>query len=323
MTTTQPAPGVDAAAIAALYRDMRLIRRVEEEVVRLYPSDRIKSPVHLSIGQEAVAAAVCGQMTRDDVLFSTYRGHATYLAKGGDLRAMWAELYGRAGGCARGKAGSMHLVDPAVNVVGTSAIVASGIPNAVGYALALRMRRSRQVVVCFFGEGATDEGVFHESVNFAALRRLPIVFVCENNGYAIYSPVAARMAGDLARRVASYDIPVTVVDDGDVFAMRDAARHALAATRAGGGPAFLEVATMRWRDHVGPGDDLHHGYRSLQALEAAMHADQLARLAGLLTTAERTRIDADVEAAIADAIAFAEDSPEPAPEEIFTHVHAD
>ena len=309
--------------IAAHYRDMRLIRRVEEEIVRIYPSDEIKSPVHLSIGQEAVAVAVCRQMARDDVLFSTYRGHATYLAKGGDLDAMWAELYGRAGGCARGKAGSMHLVDTSVNVMGTSAIVASGIPDAVGYALGLQMQGRPDVVVCFLGEGATDEGVFAESVNFAALRRLAIVFVCENNGYAIYSPVADRMAGSLARRVASYDIPVTLIDDGDIFAMGDAARTAIDAARAGGGPRFLEITTMRWHDHVGPGDDLHHGYRSADALAAARHADQLTRLAGLLDPSERAAIDAEVDAAIAAAIAFAESSPLPEPEEVFDHVYAD
>lgn len=317
-----PAATVDEATIIELYATMRLIRRVEEEIARIYPSDAIKSPVHLSIGQEAVAAAVCAQLTDDDVVFSTYRGHATYLAKGGDLAALWAELYGRVGGCARGKAGSMHLVDVAAGVVGTSAIVASGIPNAVGYALGLRMQHRESVVVCFFGEGATDEGVFHESLNFAALRRLPIVFVCENNGYAIYSPVAARMAGSLVDRVASYGISASVVADGDVFAMHDAAGTALAAARAGDGPRFLEITTTRWRDHVGPGDDRHHGYRPLAELETARAHDQLARLATLLPDASRTAIDADVEAAIANAIAYADASPPPAAEELFANVFA-
>jgi pyruvate dehydrogenase E1 component alpha subunit len=313
---------MNAATVAAHYRSMRVIRRVEEEIVRIYPGDEIKSPVHLSIGQEAVAVALCQQLARDDVVFATYRGHAAYLAKGGDLRAMWAELYGRAGGCARGKAGSMHLVDTSVHMMGTSAIVASGIPNAVGYALGVQMQGGPQVVVCFFGEGATDEGVFHESVNFAALRRLPILFVCENNGYAIYSPVADRMAGDLLRRVESYGIPAAAVDDGDIFRMREAAGSALTAVRAGDGPYFLEITTMRWLDHVGPLGDLHHAYRSAEALAAAQDADQLLRLAELLDTSEREAIDADVERAIADAIAFAETSPLPAPEEIHDHVYA-
>jgi pyruvate dehydrogenase E1 component alpha subunit len=216
----------------------------------------------------------------------------------------------------------MHLVDTSVHMMGTSAIVASGIPNAVGYALGVQMQGGPQVVVCFFGEGATDEGVFHESVNFAALRRLPILFVCENNGYAIYSPVADRMAGDLLRRVESYGIPAAAVDDGDIFRMREAAGSALTAVRAGDGPYFLEITTMRWLDHVGPLGDLHHAYRSAEALAAAQDADQLLRLAELLDTSEREAIDADVERAIADAIAFAETSPLPAPEEIHDHVYA-
>lgn len=321
--TADLADDVDLTTVADLYATVLLIRRVEEEIARIYPGDEIKSPVHLSIGQEAVAAAVCRQMTADDVLYSTYRGHATYLAKGGDLDAMWAELFGRAGGCARGKAGSMHLVDATANVMGTSAIVASGIPTAVGHALALRMQCRADAVVCFFGEGATDEGVFHESVNFAALRRLPVVFVCENNGYAIYSPVASRMAGSLAERVASYGIDVTVVDDGDVLTMHAAAGAALAAVRAGAGPRFLEIATTRWRDHVGPGDDLHHGYRSAADLEAARRADQLPRLAGMLPAHLRAAIEIDVENAIARAVAFAQASPPPSAEELYANVFAD
>ncbi|HSK97917.1 MAG TPA: thiamine pyrophosphate-dependent enzyme, partial [Euzebyales bacterium] len=189
-------------------------------------------------------------------------------------------------------------------------------------ALGLQMRRRRDVVVCFFGEGATDEGVFHESLNFAALRRLPILFVCENNGYAIYSHVSDRMAGNLARRVASYDVAVTLVDDGDIFSMRDAARSALAAVRAGEGPRFLEISTMRWLDHVGPLGDLHHGYRSADALVAAQQADQLNRLAGMLGAAERAALDDEVESAIAEAIAFAEASPLPGAEEVYDHVFA-
>jgi pyruvate dehydrogenase E1 component alpha subunit len=315
-------PEADAATIASHYRSVLLIRRVEKEIVRIYPSDKIKSPVHLSIGQEAVAVAVCQQLTHDDVLFATYRSHATYLAKGGDLQAMWAELYGRAGGCARGKAGSMHLVDTAVNVMGTSAIVASGISNAVGYALGMQMQGRPGVVVCFFGEGATDEGAFHESINFAALRRLPVLFVCENNGYAIYSPVADRMAGDLLLRIESYDVPAAAVSDGDIFSMREAAGRALAVVRAGEGPFFLEITTMRWLDHVGPLGDLHHAYRSAEALVAAQEADQLMRLAGLLDPAVREAIDAEVERDIAAAIAFAEASPLPASEEVYDDVYA-
>src|SRR5688572_3655012 len=168
------------------YRSLYRIRRVEEEIARVYPTDKITSPVHLSIGQEAISVAVCEALRTDDVVFGTYRSHACYLAKGGSLRGMIAELYGKATGVAKGKAGSMHLIDVAAGVMGASAVVASSISQAVGYALAIKMRREDRVVACFFGDGAVEEGTFHESLNFAALKRLPVLFVCENNAYAIH-----------------------------------------------------------------------------------------------------------------------------------------
>ncbi len=191
------------------------IRRVEEKLIELYPSDKIKSPVHLSIGQESVALAVCEALARSDVVFGTYRCHALYLAKGGDLDRMMAELYGKADGCGRGKAGSMHLVDLAAGMMSASAIVATTLPHAVGYALAQKMKRTNVVVAAFFGEGAMDEGVFHESINFAALKQLPILFVCENNHYAIYSHIRERMAGeDPCERARSYQVPASMRDAG-------------------------------------------------------------------------------------------------------------
>jgi TPP-dependent pyruvate/acetoin dehydrogenase alpha subunit len=308
---------------SSLYQSMYLIRRVEETIIHLYPTDKIKSPVHLSIGQESVSASVCAHLRGTDVAFGNYRGHALYLAKGGDVRRMMAELYGKADGCARGKAGSMHLVDTAVNMMGTSAIVATALPQAVGYALALKMRRSDAVVALFFGEGATDEGVFHESMNFAALKRLPILFVCENNQYAIYSHVRDRMAGPgLCERSRAYGIPAQRVDNGDALAILEAAGTALAAVRAGEGPRFLECMTYRWRDHVGPGEDRIHRYRPDEELDRWIREDQLERLGRLLDPAERERIHRSVEDEIAAAIAFAEESPYPADQEIFDHVFA-
>ena len=187
--------GLSTEKIGALYRAVLRIRRVEEEVARIYPTDLVKSPIHLSIGQEAVSVGVCDVLEREDIAYGTYRGHALYLAKGGDLKAMIAELFGRESGCAGGKAGSMHLVDSAVNVMGMSAIVATNIPLAVGHAFAIRSKGQPAVVVCFFGEGATDEGAFHEAMNFASLKYLPLLFVCENNQLAIHSPAENRMAG--------------------------------------------------------------------------------------------------------------------------------
>ena len=195
----------DAALNSKLYRSLYRIRRVEEEIARVYPTDKIKSPVHLSIGQEGVAVGVCEALEPSDVVFGSYRGHAMYLAKGGDVRRMIAELYGKVDGCARGKGGSMHLVDVPQGVMGTSAVVATTIPNAVGYAYAIKLRRERRVVVSFFGDGATEEGVFHESLNFAALKKLPILFVCENNHYAIHTHQRQRQANeDICGRGAKF-----------------------------------------------------------------------------------------------------------------------
>ncbi len=305
----------------ALYRNLYRIRRVEEEIIRLYPSDHIKSPVHLSIGQEAVSVGICAALDPADIVFGTYRGHALYLAKGGDLNAMMAELYGKAGGSARGKAGSMHLIDLSVGMMGTSAIVATTIPQAVGYALAIKMRKQKTAVIVFFGDGATDEGVFHESLNFAALKQLPVLFVCENNGYAIYSPTRDRMPDvNFCERAESYRIPANRIESGSTVEIRDATSEALGKIRSGNGPQFLECLTARWRDHVGPDEDRVWKYRPDDELDDWIARDDMARIAGELPTARRNEINADVESEIAEAIAFAEASPYPTEEEIFDHV---
>src|SRR5262250_1606851 len=186
------------------YKSLYRVRRVEEEIAAIYSTDKIKSPVHLSIGQEAVAVGVCEALRPNDIVFGTYRSHAAYLAKGGDLNRMIAELYGKATGCAKGKGGSMHLIDVAAGVFGASAVVGTTIPHAVGYAYALRLRREDRVVLCVFGDGAVDEGVFYESLNFASLKRLPVLFACENNAYAIHTHQRLRQSvPDVCARVAA------------------------------------------------------------------------------------------------------------------------
>jgi TPP-dependent pyruvate/acetoin dehydrogenase alpha subunit len=306
---------------ARLYRSMYLIRRVEEEIIRLYPTDKIKSPVHLSIGQEAVSAAVCDHLDKSDVVFGTYRGHALYLAKGGDVPRMMAELYGKVDGCARGKAGSMHLVDPAVGMMGTSAVVATGVSNAVGAALALKMQRSKAIVACFFGEGATDEGAWHESMNFASLKKLPILFICENNFYAIYSHVKDRMAGPgLRARSKSYGVEAELIEDHEPMKLHERAGAAVAAVRAGQGPRLLECMTYRWRDHVGPGEDRIHKYRPDEELNAKIEGDNLKIVGDMLPAKLRKSIEAAEEKRVADAIAFAEASTFPEDQEVYEHV---
>ena len=307
-----------------LYRSLYRIRRVEEEVARVYPTDCIKSPVHLSIGQESVSVGVCEALDPDDVVFGSYRSHAYYLAKGGDLNAMVAELYGKATGCAKGKGGSMHLVDVPRGVMGASAVVGTTIANAVGYAYAVKLRGDKRAVVSFFGDGATDEGVFHESLNFAALKALPVVFICENNLYAIHTHVKQRQKDvDLCARVRTYGIPAERIDDGDVYRIRERVAAARQALRDGAsGPFFFECLTYRWKEHVGPGEDYHLGFRDRAEAEPWIAADPVRRAAASLDAGARAAIEKEVEAEVAAAFAFAESSPFPAPEELYTDMPA-
>lgn len=305
--------------IERFYRALYRIRRVEEEIARVYPLDKIKSPVHLSIGQEAISVAVCEALAPSDVVFGTYRGHALYLAKGGDLRQMIAELYGKATGCSQGQGGSMHLIDTDVGMMGTSAVVGTTIANSVGYSYAMKYRRSDAVVASFFGDGATEEGVFHESLNFAALKRLPILFVCENNSYAIHTHQLRRQAlANIAGRARSYGMPAERADDGDVLALHDRVSRLVADIRSGAtGPVFLECKTYRWKEHVGPGEDWHLGYRQPQELVPWREHDALAKLAAQIDDVTRSQIEGEVECEIEVAFAFADLSPEPKPEALF------
>ena len=304
------------------YRSLYRIRRVEEEVARVYPSDKIKSPVHLSIGQESVAVGVCEALRPDDVVFITYRSHAGYLAKGGDLKAMIAEMYGKITGCAKGKGGSMHLVDVQRGVMGASAVVGTTIGNAIGYAYALKYQRKDSIVISFFGDGGSDEGVFHESLNFAALKELPIIFVCENNGYAIHTAQKKRQKQtDLCTRARAYGMPAERVDDADVFTIYDKVSAAVKALRDGkAGPFFFECLTYRWKEHVGPGDDYHLGYRTKEEATWWIENDQVKKVGTMLKSGDRIRIENEVEAEIKEAFEFAESSPFPEGAELYTDV---
>ncbi|HJT31769.1 MAG TPA: thiamine pyrophosphate-dependent dehydrogenase E1 component subunit alpha [Pirellulales bacterium] len=306
------------------YRSLYRIRRVEEEIARVYPQDKIKSPIHLSIGQESIAVAVCEALSADDVVYGTYRGHAMYLAKGGDLRQMVAELYGKATGCTHGQGGSMHLIDPEAGVMGTSAVVGTTIANAAGHAYALKYRGSNAVVASFFGDGATEEGVFHESLNFAALKRLPILFICENNSYAIHTHQLRRQAqANIAERARAYGMPAERLDH-DVLRLHDRVRQAVEALRSGEpGPFFFECKTYRWKEHVGPGEDFGLGYRMRQEAEPWLADDQVARLASLIDPELRRQIEGEVECEIEVAFAFAEVSPEPKSERRVGTAHHD
>ena len=298
-----------------LFRTSLLIRLVEERIIDLYPSDRIQSPVHLSIGQEAVAVGVCSALRADDLVYATYRSHGFYIAKGGKLDEMFAELYGRTGGVSKGKAGSMHLSAPDAGLMGSSAVVASSIPHAVGAALSFKRRGTSQIAIAVFGDGATEEGVYHESLNFAALMKVPVLFICEDNGLAVHSYRHIRQSYNLIKHAATFGIASRRLDEGwDMLAVRQATLEAAERVRAGE-PFVLEIATARYKEHVGVGDDFHFGYRSQKEIEAWKARDPL--ITDLkLVEALRPEVEREIEAAVA----FAEQSATPGRSELLTDV---
>ncbi len=318
-------PGPDQ--LVQMYAAMLRVRRFEERARELYQAGRIPGFIHLSIGQEAVAVGVGAALRRDDYLLSTHRGHGHLIAKGGALRGLMAELYGKATGCCRGKGGSMHIADASVGYLGANGVLTAGCVLAPGVGLSIQMRRTDQVVVAMFGDGAASRGPFHEGVNLAALWTAPAVFVCENNGWASTTSHAGSTAGgSIAARAAGYGIPGAAVDGMDVLAVHDAVARAVARARAGQGPSLVEARTARFVGHFEGDPQL---YRERAEIEAARRADPIARLLGhlrnrgLLDTAAAERIGRVVEAEVEDAVAFAETSPLPAPEDaladLFVH----
>jgi TPP-dependent pyruvate/acetoin dehydrogenase alpha subunit len=314
--------GTEKIMKSKLYRSLYRIRRVEEEISKVYPSDKIKSPVHLSIGQEAVSVGVCEVLKADDVVFGTYRSHAYYLAKGGNLKRMIAELYGKVTGSAKGKGGSMHLVDIQNGVMGASAVVGTTIASAIGYAYAIKYLKKPSVVVSFFGDGAVDEGVFHESLNFAVLKKLPVIFICENNFYAIHTHQEKRHGNtSVFERARSYGMPAERIDNNDVFKIYNRVGRSVNLLRKGSeGPFFFECATYRWKEHVGPNDDFHLGYRSEKERVPWIKNDQLKKVAKLLSQKKRQKIESEVESEIKQAFEYAEKSPFPKTKDLYTDV---
>lgn len=313
---------MDKTKIVKFYTSLYKIRRVEEEITRIYPTDKIKSPVHLSIGQEAISVGVCETLQSDDVVFGTYRGHALYLAKGGNLNEMIAELYGKITGSNKGKGGSMHLIDVKAGVMGQSAVVGTTIPQAVGYAYAQKYLKSKRIVVSFFGDGAVEEGVFHESMNFAALKKLPIIFICENNYYAIHTHQTQRQSNlNIWEKAQSYGIPSERIEGNDIFKIYEKISETVKTLRGGKtGPFFFECMTYRWREHVGPNDDFHLGYRTEKEREPWIKNDQVQKLAALIDPKKRKKIETQVENEIKEAFEFAEKSPFPKDSELFSNV---
>jgi TPP-dependent pyruvate/acetoin dehydrogenase alpha subunit len=303
-----------------LYRELLRIRRFEERVYTLFLEGEIAGTLHQYQGQEAVAVGVCSVLERTDWITSTHRPHGHALAKGVSARAAMAELYGKATGCCRGRGGSMHLGDPDVGMLPAIAIVGGGNTVVTGLGLAFSLRRSSQVAVCFFGEGATNEGAFHEGLNFAAVRSLPVVFVCENNLYGASTAFArVSLVEDVAARAAAYGVPGRVVDGMDVLAVREAASEAVAAARAGRGPTLLECKTYRY---VGHSRSDARGYRTRDEEEDWRARDPIVRLRAQLADDEAAAVEAAVEAEIDDAVEFARSSPDPDPAEVLGDAYA-
>lgn len=311
--------------------EMLRIRSIEEKIAELYPQGQMRCPIHLSIGQEAPAVGVCKALEPTDHAFSTHRCHAHYLAKGGSLRAMLAEMYGKATGCCKGKGGSMHLIDLSVGFLGAAPIVGSTIPISVGAAFgdSFNAENSR-ITVAFFGDGATEEGVFHESLNFGRLKSLPILFVCENNFYSVYSPMKVRQpAGRSISGIASaHGWKVFQGDGNDVTSVLELATEACAYVRSGAGPAFLELDTYRWREHCGPNYDDDLGYRPGGEFDRWRELCPISRLQSrlfdknLLDAATLLEWQAQIDEEIEAAVKFAQESPFPHPSELFTEVFA-
>lgn len=246
-----------------LFESMLRIRLVEESIANKYSEQKMRCPTHLSIGQEAIAVGVCANLTSQDQVLSTHRAHAHYLAKGGCLNSMMAEIYGKASGCSKGMGGSMHLIDTSVGFMGSTAIVANTIPVAVGLALEKKLTRKKSIACVFFGDGATEEGAFYESVNFAIIHSLPILFICENNLYSVYSGLEVRQPMDrkIYKMVRSMGISAQHANGNDVEEVARKVKHAKTMILKSGGPQFLEFDTYRWREHCGPNFDNNIGYR--------------------------------------------------------------
>ena len=310
-----------------LYRQMLRIRLIEEAIADHYAEGEMRCPVHLSIGQEAIAVGACAALETSDKVYSTHRCHAHYLAKGGDLKRMMAEICGKAAGCVGGRGGSMHLMDIPKGVMASIPIVSSSIPVAVGSALADKRMRNGKVTVAFFGDASVEEGVFHESANFASLHKLPVIFLCENNLYSVYTRIDERQPNrPLTELAKAHGMHAAHGDGNDLDECHRLSVQAVERARNDQGPTLLVLDTYRWREHCGPAFDNHIGYRAESEFKDWEQRDPIRRYrerigAALDATMEST-MSADIMAEIEDARAFARATPLPDPGQATRHVYA-
>jgi len=309
-----------------MYKRMLEIRFFEEKVFDLYAQNLVPGTIHLYLGEEAVAVGVCSLLKKDDYITSTHRGHGHCIAKGAELKRTMAEILGKKTGYCKGKGGSMHIADFKIGMLGATAVVGAGLPIAVGAGLSAKLRKTDQVVACFFGEGASNQGTFHESINMASIWKLPVIFVCENNLYAMGTRQSTVMAiENVADRAVAYGIPGVVVDGNDVLAVYEATQRAVERARKGEGPTLIECKTYRHKGHsrVDPAK-----YRPKEEVEEWLAKDPIKRFkekllqTNTLTEPEIQQIEKEVSAEIEEAVKFAMESPYPAPEEALEDVYA-
>ncbi len=319
----------DKSSQLSILGKLYLIRDLEEAIAARYSEQKMRCPTHLSIGQEGVAAALSVLLTPEDKAVSTHRAHAHYLAKGGSVDAMVAELYGKATGCSGGRGGSMHLIDMDVGFMGSTAIVGNTIPLGVGFALSMQYQKGDAIAVVYLGDGAVEEGVFYEAANFAAVRQLPVLFVCENNLYSVYSGLACRQpeGRKIYEMVSAIGVESAAGDGNDVVAAHGLMHKLVAQIREQRKPMFVEFSTYRWREHCGPNYDNDIGYRSQNEFEQWRQLEPIARYESWLRTVglvgdkemqrERSRIQDIIETAFCQA----EQAPYPDPSTMHQHLY--
>ena len=318
---------IENTKLLEMYRQMLTIRFFEEKVFELYGQNLVPGTIHLYAGEEAVAVGVCANLRRDDYITSTHRGHGHCIAKGAKLDKTMAEILGRKTGYCKGKGGSMHIADFSIGMLGATAVVGAGIPIAAGAGLSIKLRGTDQVVACFFGEGASNQGTFHEGINLAAVWGLPVVFVCENNLYAMGTRQSRVMAiENIADRAVAYGIPGVAADGNDVLAVFEAARVAVERARRGEGPTLIECKTYRQKGHSRFDAA---SYRPKEEVESWLKKDPVARFQtkllemNVLTEAEAQKMVQEAKKVVDEATKFALDSPFPEPEEALEDVYAE
>lgn len=312
-----------------LFRDILRIRMIEEEIARVYPEQEMRCPIHLSVGQEATPVGVFAHLKWADHVVSTHRAHAHYLAKKGSLKALLCELYGKLGGCAKGQGGSMHLIDLSQNFIGATSIVGGTIPIGVGSAFTAKLRKEDRISVVCIGDTAVEEGVFHESMNFAALKKLPVLFLCENNGYSCYSPLTNRQPDrPLSDLAAAHAVRSLSIGGNDVHEVYRQTIPVFEHLRSGQGPFFLETKTFRFLEHCGPFGDDNLGYRKQAEIDWGRANDPLENgrkhltSKGLYSAGWEDGIRTSIAAEISEAFLFAKASPFPPREELGAYLYA-